>query len=732
MPSPQTPIRRSFFEYLFGTDEGYVCIAASDPNKGKTSFTQSFFSWPEQREEMLAYIERRVKRHNLWYCTSLLDAKERRKDTCLPGRLVWADLDTCKPELVDPAPSIVVESSPLRYQALWRLSSTIPPDVAEEYSKRIAYRYNANGADPSGWDLTQLLRVPLTYNYKYEDREVVPEVLLLSASEDTIDPDVFEQIELTELKKEHGEDDAFDVPMPELDELPQPEWAIYRAKEELNRTPFSTLYTQTPDKSEDWSSKLWHLITICLEAGLTQEETLSVAASAACNKYRRDNRPMRYLWRDVLKADARLRRMNIMTGTVSLLTMPILVDPEGGTECWLDKYREWGSIATDAVEEYHELAGAVALSAVCANSLKLEASHGTVVPNIWGLILGDSTLTRKSTAMRMAVDIISELDNEYILATDGSAEGLLTGLSVRPNRTSIFFKDEVSGFFDSINRKDYLAGMPELLTQLYDSPPILVRRLRKETLTITNPVFIFFGGGIRDKVYELVTEQYILSGFLPRFLIVTGETDLSRVRRTGPRNANVSNKKKEIVDTLRGLHEAFGEEVTVKIGDARTTMPATFEAVMDDDAWEMFGDFEMKLMEAANGSAIQMIAMPTFTRMSFSILKLAMLLAATERMPDKDRKLRVTTTDLINSARFIQGWGRYTVDLLHNSGKTITERTLDKILRTIQNHPGITRSEVMRRHHMLSRDADQILKTLEDRGQLILRKEGRGYKVWPA
>ena len=84
-----------------------------------------------------------------------------------------------------------------------------------------------------------------------------------------------------------------------------------------------------------------------------------------------------------------------------------------------------------------------------------------MVPNLWGLILGDSTLSRKTTAMRMIMDIIAALDSDMILATDGSAEGLLSGLATRPNKTSIFYKDEISGFFDSMNKKDYLAGMSE-------------------------------------------------------------------------------------------------------------------------------------------------------------------------------------------------------------------------------------------------------------------------------
>src|SRR5262249_34793485 len=41
----------------------------------------------------------------------------------------------------------------------------IEPERAEELNRRLAY---AMGADRSGWDLTQLLRIPGCRNYKYE------------------------------------------------------------------------------------------------------------------------------------------------------------------------------------------------------------------------------------------------------------------------------------------------------------------------------------------------------------------------------------------------------------------------------------------------------------------------------------------------------------------------------------------------------------------------------------
>jgi hypothetical protein len=93
----------------------------------------------------------------------------------------------------------------------------------------------------------------------------------------------------------------------------------------------------------------------------------------------------------------------------------------------------------------------------------------------------------------MAMDFLAELDPDCLLATSGSVEGVLSGLADRPKKTSMYFRDEVAGFFSEIQKKDYLSGMAEALAHLYDCPAIDHRRLRKETITIVSPVFIFFG-----------------------------------------------------------------------------------------------------------------------------------------------------------------------------------------------------------------------------------------------
>lgn len=726
----QSKLRVSFFEYLFEEQEGYLCIASS--NKVKGNFRQVFYRWPDQRNELGAFIDSKVKDHNIWFGVNLLKIAERVKQNCLPSGLIWSDLDYVDIDQVSPPPTCILESSPSRFQAFWRLNKIIPADVAEEYSKRVAYSV---GADKTGWPLTKLLRVPHTYNFKYDDPP--PKVEVARALDVKVPVEVFEDV--PEVRDEAATEEWQTVTqgqeVPDPDKLENATAVIYKYKGELTGdAAFVSLFTKDPGDTEDWSARLWRLINICAEVGMEREETFSIAIEAKCNKYKRDNRPLSHLWKEVCKAHINQSKVAIVKESIyTELEMPQLVDPDKFEEdALLKDYKRWGEAATDAPEEYHELACFIALSSLTASGLFLELSWGDLAPNLWGLILGESTLTRKTTAMKMAMDIVHDLDEDLIVATDGSAEGLLTGLSARPNRVSIFYKDEVSGFFDSINKKVYLAGMTEILAQLYDVPEVLPRLLRKETIVVSKPYFIFFGGGIRDKVYSAIDEHYITGGFMPRFLIVSGDNDLARIRPTGPRTHDTWELKQKVINRLGELKVNYNLTAPMMVGGQSIQNNVRVEAKLTDDAWDLSHELETLLTRKATESPFQMVALPTFQRLFFSMLKMSLLVAATRREPKDNNTIVVEKRDIEQAACYIQRWGRHTVKLLSNAGKADIEKVLDKVLEHINESPdGCTKSSVMLRWRLSSREMKEVIETLEGRGLVEIRRRGKTTRFYP-
>lgn len=716
----ETEIQVDFFRLLFGEQVGYICLSTDSPEKG--NFKDHFFMWPDEEAQVYNFIARWRDRKNVWFCTTLLAQKRRLKEFCLATNLVWSDLDEANPDDLDPRPSVVIESSPNRYQAIWRLDQTLDSYVAEDYSKRLAYHYAEYGADPSGWDLTQLLRVPQTINHKYDDH---PEVRLLHYSEAELPVEFFQA--LPEATQE-ADFDTGDIP--NLEEMPDPEEIIRKHYFRLRRANFEDRWMAKPQPGDDWSAKQWSLIKTCLECGLTAEETYVIAANSNYNKQERDNRPMRYLWREVMKANIQIQNFEAIVST-GLIEMPELIEGQSYDhleKSFIDEYREWGIKATDAPPQYHDLSCFITLSALTAGNIFLDTSYGSVRPNLWGLVLGDSTLTRKSTAMRMATEIISFMDKSIMIASEGSMEGILDELSTRPGRPSVFYRDEVTGFFSGTAKKDYQAGMIEFFTQMYDVPHFFTRRVKKGPISVEEPVFIFWGGGIKEKFFTIADDTYVYSGFLPRFLIVSGETDLTAIRRTGPPTPESLEQKQAIYGKFNDLYKLYAVPGDVEILGRDATVNSRIEAVLTPDAWELYGDIEFRLVEVAARSAQSGVALPTFERLSRSMLKMAVLVAASRQEPESNY-IQVTVDDILHACKYVQHWGNYSIEVISNIGRTVLIRVLEKVLHTIEKNPGITRGQIMRMTNLSKREMTEVEETLEERGQIRVSKAhgGRSY-----
>ncbi len=133
----------------------------------------AYFVYPAETTVALGWIaqEAAADQCDIYMGAHLTTRWRRRKADAAPLASLYVDLDHgAIPTDTVPPPSVVIESSPGRLQCYWRLTTPLPPVDGEALNRRLAC---AVGADSSGWDLTQLLRVPGTVNRKYADRAVV-------------------------------------------------------------------------------------------------------------------------------------------------------------------------------------------------------------------------------------------------------------------------------------------------------------------------------------------------------------------------------------------------------------------------------------------------------------------------------------------------------------------------------------------------------------------------------
>lgn len=168
--------RASFLSQIFSLqDKGYIRLARLDRNlqKRDPNFWVQILSLydPDEVNDQVEYWLKEP-RSDIYFCPHLFSQPNPKKEYALPGRVLWADLDDCYPRFLgeyhEPLPQIVISTSMLHAQAYWLLKESVGRIEYEVMNHRIALAYKHRGCDQSGWDLTQMLRIPYTYNYKRE------------------------------------------------------------------------------------------------------------------------------------------------------------------------------------------------------------------------------------------------------------------------------------------------------------------------------------------------------------------------------------------------------------------------------------------------------------------------------------------------------------------------------------------------------------------------------------
>lgn len=718
--------REAFFRTAFGFHKGYVCLAFLTPDK--TNFWEQFFMYPQELPEILHEIRMRLTSHNVYYCPQVFRTKKRKKEEVLSTPTAWSDLDACPPEGLLVTPTILIESSAHRWQALWTLDE-VDPDDAEFLSKRIAYFHAKDGADRTGWDLTQLLRIPLTYNFKYS--ATAGELQTVRMAE--YHPSSYRMSDFEDYPRTPDENTVA-IPMPQPEDLPESAEGLLQEKRRMMNPLLWTLYNTEPD--DDWSKPLWQLHMLCFEAGFNMEESFLIARDAKCNKYARDNRSERLLWKEVLRAHAR------GSATEGLFDLP--EGPERTTlltaeehelvrlqpDSFVERYITWARGLGDAAHQYHQAGAFIILSTLLSGNVRLPTSFGTFIPNLWFMILADTTLTRKTTAMDIAVDLIAEIDSDAILATDGSIEGLMTSLSLRPGRPSIFLRDEFSGLLESMTKKDYYAGMAEVFTKLYDGK-MQKRVLRKEILEVKDPRLILFAGGIKNKVTGLLTFEQVSSGFMPRFIFITAKSDVTKLKPLGPPTDLTRNNQEVILDEMRDLAAHYQRLTTLELKNipGKIEAPMKWDAHMTEAAWVRYNELEFRMLEVGTASEFRAdVLTPTYDRLSKSILKAAVLLAASR---SRAEQIVVELDDILRAIHYGEQWKIHADDVMANIGKTTYERQIVNIHRLVWRKPGISRSQVMQHYHLNAKVTTEVFQTMEQRGLIVIKRTGRTEQLYP-
>ena len=197
-------------------------------------------------------------------------------------------------------------------------------------------------------------------------------------------------------------------------------------------------------------------------------------------------------------------------------------------KCNLDKshiiqqYVNMMSDRTDAYPEYHYAAAYAMLSMVVDRKTIIKMRQGKIYSNLWVFSLGTSTISRKSTSIKKAIEFAGYFNTTRRLPNDFSPESLIEILSQEPKQ--YFFKDEVGSLLSKL-QNSYMSSTRDLFCELYECTDYhrILRSSKgnQNEFHIIDPYLTILFATTYDTFRRYTTFIDMTSGFLYRFLFFT-------------------------------------------------------------------------------------------------------------------------------------------------------------------------------------------------------------------
>lgn len=369
---------------------------------------------------------------------------------------------------------------------------------------------------------------------------------------------------------------------------------------------------------------------------------------------------------------------------------------------FLTDYVGYASECTDAAEDFHWWSGLAVVSSVIGNNVYYQYGHVKLRPNLWMLLVAPSSTYRKTTAMRIAYNLVQAAAPSNILPNEYSIEALIEYLGKNPSGT--FFISEFKSFTGQMQR-EYMSGAKAFLTDMFDCPDTYVRQLRgKESIKISEVCISLLGATTQDWMQDSFKEKDLAGGFLPRFLLI-----IPRAKgepQALPGDADFE-KRQRLLEQLAKIRSVGGTRDPEK---GRMTMSANVKAVYQ--GW--FSKFEHEFCKGGIWDSF-------YTRLETYCIKLAMIkeLCDTYQTEISAESMKWAGMQMRHLAKDLQTFR-------DNIAFTKHAQAQNKILSILTENPGgILWRDMLRRSHFSKRALMDVLDTLQAGERVMKTKDGK-------
>ncbi len=354
---------------------------------------------------------------------------------------------------------------------------------------------------------------------------------------------------------------------------------------------------------------------------------------------------------------------------------------------FVEAYKDYAMQISDAPAKYQELMALSIISTVLKRQVYLKYGVYNLYPNLYIVLIGKSTVMRKTACLNMAKYIIKKFNPELVLPNDFTPEGLFNLLSDRPG--GLISWSEFGAFLINASTKTYQAGIKEFLTEAYDCPDFLNKRLAGKEYEINNVYLNIITATTLHWFLDRISESDTMGGFLGRFIYMPCKQEDRNGWYYMPQqeDTELSNKLLDNINQISQL--AGGFEIS---DEARALLIK----------WLRRHEDELETLDDSKG------IIGFYARLSDYLLKFAMLYEISG-----NRSLVISEGSLMRAIKLVNQLKQSLNELMSDHiAFTKEAKDLQKVLNLIKAEGTIPRSRLIQNSNMTSKQLDEILSTL--------------------
>lgn len=401
------------------------------------------------------------------------------------------------------------------------------------------------------------------------------------------------------------------------------------------------------------------------------------------------------------------------------------ISPDDVLKDFISEYVSFYSELNKAVpRDYIEACAIFAIASVIGGRVSIRTlASGEEKPNVFVILLGASSISHKTTPLKVVERVLRGTDEVDFLSGRFSIEGMIMDLSNSP--WGVVIRDEFTGLLAEVS-KSYVQELKEFLCEMYDRKIGTRSTIKYGKVVIKDPCNSFLSATTPDNLSSKLKREDYAGGYLPRHLLMCPEPiyDSGGIDMMSESDMSVEFK---IIQTLKFIVDKFPKGTLTDI---------KFEGFVDKsnpgDAYKLFN--EWVIVNKAIAKVQKEDVEPFYARLVDYFIKLCIIFQLSDTSTDvtvdigNSRVSRYIVITKKTAERVVAWMNNYRSFHLNRALRVLSNVEIERVYNTIRSLCNssetreITYSDILRASNRLSKDLRPFIQTLDESDRIIVRK----------